>query len=78
MLKCGELGIYLLADFFKDFSSSEIETLWVLLKKLYRFDGEEQDGFESEGVLDLGQDLSELQERVLNEFKRRRNLKKES
>ena len=78
MLKCGELGIYLLADFFKDFSSSEIETLWVLLKKLYRFDGEEQDGFEEEGVLDLGQDLSELQERVLNEFKRRRNLRKES
>jgi DNA-binding MarR family transcriptional regulator len=78
MLKCGELGIYLLADFFKDFSSSEIETLWVLLKKLYRFDGEEQDGLEEEGVLDLGEDLSELQVRVVDEFKRRRNLKKES
>jgi hypothetical protein len=24
----------------------EMETLWNLLKKLYRFDGEEQDGFE--------------------------------
>lgn len=78
MLKCGELGIYLLADLFNDFSSSEIETLWVLLKKLYRYDGEVQDGFEAEGVLDLGQDLSELQKKVLNEFERRRSLRKES
>lgn len=78
MTKCTELGIYLLAELFKDFSSSEIETLWGLLKKLYRFDGEEQDGFEAEGVLDIGEDLSELHERVLKEFKSRRNFKKES
>jgi DNA-binding MarR family transcriptional regulator len=75
MLKCGELGIYLLADFFKDFSSSEIETLWILLKKLYRFDGEEQDGFEAEGAVETNQDLTEIQERVLTEFKKRRNAK---
>jgi len=77
MLKCGEMGIYFFADLFKDFSSNEIETLWVLLKKLYRFDGEEQDGFEAEGV-DLGEDLNELQEKTLKEFERRRNFKKES
>jgi len=78
MLKCGEQGIYLFADLFKDFSSNEIETLWVLLKKLYRFDGEDQDGFEADGVIDLGEDLSKSQDRVLKEFKRLRNLKKES
>ncbi|GFZ33103.1 MarR family transcriptional regulator [Clostridium zeae] len=77
IVKCTENGIYLFADLFKDFSSSEIETLWNLLKKLYQFDGEEQDGFESEGFLDLGVDPSEFQEKVLNEFGRRRNLKKE-
>ncbi|CRK84786.1 MarR family winged helix-turn-helix transcriptional regulator [Neobacillus massiliamazoniensis] len=77
MIKCGEIGIYLLADLFKEFSSSEIETLWRLLKKLYRFDGEEQDGFEAEGVLETDEDLSGVQERVLKEFERLRNLKKE-
>lgn len=77
MVKCSEIGIYFLAALFKDFSSSEIETLWKLLKKLYRYDGEEQDGFEEEGVLEINEDLSELQEKVLKEFERRRNLKHE-
>jgi hypothetical protein len=31
---------------FHDFTTDEIETFWRLLQKLYRFDGEEQDGFE--------------------------------
>jgi DNA-binding MarR family transcriptional regulator len=31
---------------FHEFSPEELETFWNLLKKLYRFDGEEQDGFE--------------------------------
>ncbi|WP_338032609.1 MarR family winged helix-turn-helix transcriptional regulator [Clostridium manihotivorum] len=77
IIKCSELGVYLLTDLFKDFSSSEIETLWTLLKKLYSFDGQMQDGFEELGTLDLGADLDGFNERVITEFERQRNLKKE-
>jgi DNA-binding MarR family transcriptional regulator len=46
LLKNGEIGNNMFLDTFKDFSTEELETLWSLLKKLYRFYGEEQDGFE--------------------------------
>jgi DNA-binding MarR family transcriptional regulator len=39
-------GIGLLKELFKDFSVDELEALWGALKKLYSFDGEEQDGLE--------------------------------
>ena len=42
----GMAGMKFFDDLFHEFSLAEIETLWKLLKKLYRFDGEEQDGFE--------------------------------
>jgi Transcriptional regulators len=45
-LKCAEKGHLFFTDLFKDFSNEELKTLWDLLKKLYRFDGEAQDGFE--------------------------------
>jgi DNA-binding MarR family transcriptional regulator len=48
LLKCGERGMQFFDDLFKEFASEELETLWNLLKKLYRFDGEEQSGFEEE------------------------------
>lgn len=35
-----------MGDVFKDFSKKELETLWVLLKKLYGYDGTKMDGFE--------------------------------
>ena len=35
-------------DLFHEFSPEEMEVLWSLLKKLYRFDGDVQDGFEEE------------------------------
>jgi len=46
MLECGERGYQFFDDVFRDFTNEELETLWGLLKKAYRFDGEEQDGFE--------------------------------
>jgi DNA-binding MarR family transcriptional regulator len=52
MLDCGERGMKFFSDLFKDFTVEEMEILWGLLKKLYRFDGEEQDGFEDEAVLE--------------------------
>jgi DNA-binding MarR family transcriptional regulator len=50
-LECGERGLRLFEDLFKDFTTAEMETLWDLLKRLYRFDGEEQDGFEAEAPI---------------------------
>jgi DNA-binding MarR family transcriptional regulator len=72
MLKCNEKGMGFLVDVFNDFTTDEIETLWSLLKKLYRFDGEEQDGLEenTSGTIEVQDDY---QIRVLKEFARRRN-----
>jgi len=72
LLVVSEKGIYLLEELFQKFSSEELETMWHLLKKLYCFDGEEQDGFEEVGDLPIDEDNTELQLRVLKEFERRR------
>lgn len=53
MLECGERGMNFFPDLFKDFTMEEMEILWGLLKKLYRFDGEEQDGFEEKANLKM-------------------------
>jgi len=49
--------------------------MWNLLKKMYRFDGEEQDGFEADGNLEPSSDQDELQANVMKEFERRRKSK---
>ncbi|MNS54876.1 Transcriptional activatory protein BadR [compost metagenome] len=72
MVEVAEKGIYFLTDLFAEFEAEELEQMWNLLKKMYRFDGEEQDGFEEEGKLEPVQDLSEIQARVIKEFERRR------
>ncbi|MGZ9583170.1 MarR family winged helix-turn-helix transcriptional regulator [Paenibacillus marinisediminis] len=76
MLESTENGIYLLTDLFAEFSSEELEQMWYLLKKMYRFDGEDQDGFEAEGNLGPVENQDELQTRVMKEFERRRNQSK--
>ncbi|HPH97596.1 MAG TPA: MarR family winged helix-turn-helix transcriptional regulator [Anaerolineaceae bacterium] len=48
LLEDNEAGLRFFDNLFHEFSPKELETLWTLLKKLYRFDGEEQDGFEEE------------------------------
>ncbi|MDT8715118.1 winged helix-turn-helix transcriptional regulator [Clostridium sp. 19966] len=63
-IECGKNSIDFFPMLFKGFSIEELETLWKLLKKLYSFDGEEQDGFEenvnfaAEEFVDI--DLDEL------------------
>lgn len=57
---------------FKKLSTDELETMWALLKKLYSFDGEEHDGFEEVGNLQMDEDNMELQMRILKEFEKRR------
>ncbi len=44
-------GIELLAKLFKTFSVDELQVLWGCLKKLYSFDGEEQDGLDEPAQL---------------------------
>ncbi|MBO0413064.1 winged helix-turn-helix transcriptional regulator [Enterococcus hulanensis] len=44
-----EQGWIFLQKTFQTFSSDELEQFWGLLKKLYEFDGEVQDGFEADG-----------------------------
>ena len=42
-------GMAWFAKLFHEFSEDELEIFWSMLKKLYCFDGEEQDGFEEPG-----------------------------
>lgn len=44
--ECFSKGMAFFANIFNDFSEEELENFWGYLKKLYCFDGEEQDGFE--------------------------------
>lgn len=46
--QCEKNSLKFFADTSKNFSIGEMEMLWTLLKKLYCFDGESQDGFEEE------------------------------
>ena len=59
MLKSSEKSINFFMDVFKDFEADEMELLWGLLKKMYRFDGEEQDGFEEDADLEVEVDQSD-------------------
>lgn len=43
---CSESSNQFFSDIFREFTTKDLETLWTLLKKLYRFDGTEHDGFE--------------------------------
>ena len=49
-----------------------METLWGLLKKLYRFDGHEQDGFEEEPDVVTNKEQKKKQIRALKEFSKLR------
>ncbi len=48
LAESNELGTRFFDVLFHEFTSEEMETLWAQLKKLYRFDGQEQDDFEEE------------------------------
>lgn len=45
---CSQRLDILLSDIFHEFTVKDLETLWILLKKMYRFDGAEHVGFEKE------------------------------
>lgn len=74
LIACSEKSTYFLADIFKDFTTEEIETLWKLLQKLYRFDGEELDGYEEtvNMAIEEPEQISDFQEKVFTELLKRR------
>lgn len=72
-VECTEGGINFFLDLFEDFTTEEMEVLWRLLKKLYSFDGEEQDGFEEEIELEMDEDAKGVEARLIKEFERRRS-----
>ena len=51
LMESANRGMAFFAEVFKDFPEDELEHFWGYLKKLYRFDGHEQDGFEESGKL---------------------------
>lgn len=73
VVECSKKAVNFMADAFKNFTTSELETFWTLLKKLYQFDGETQDGFEDEG-LKLTDDM-ELEKSIIQNFADKRNSK---
>lgn len=74
MVECSEEITNFMADVFHSFGTSELETLWRLLKKLHCFDGHKQDGFEEAGL--EFKDISEAAENALLEaFSKKRNSK---
>lgn len=49
--KYSEASVNFLEKIFKDFTLQEVEVLWKLLKKVYEYDGIEQDGFEKNAII---------------------------
>lgn len=70
IIECSQYAVDFMADIFKHFATEELETLWNLLRKLYEFDGNRQDGFEENG-LPLTSD-SRLGESILQHFAQKR------
>lgn len=74
MMECSERSLKFFADVFQRFTTEDLEILWSLLKKMYRYDGEEMDGFEEDvdnRVVGDGE-LTKSQKKALEEFDRSR------
>jgi len=75
-IECSEKAVNFMADIFHEFSTSELEEFWELLKKLYCFDGEKQDGFEETGrdIIEPADDIQQFKS-TLEGFSKKRNKK---
>lgn len=73
ILKYGSTAkVDFMAAIFKDFDKDEVETLWRLLIKLYRFDGGDMDGFE-ENIQIPHTDIEEEHQIAVERFIKKRN-----
>jgi Transcriptional regulators len=71
-LSCGRSSLEYFADVFHEFSAEELELLWELLEKLYRFDGKKQDGFEQDVNYGYENGFSDVQLQEIQNFRARR------
>lgn len=69
--ECSEAMVIFMADAFKKLDTSDLETLWSILKKIYGFDGNEQDGFEEVSTALTAE--KEFEDALLKKFAERRN-----
>ncbi|PJI10311.1 MULTISPECIES: MarR family winged helix-turn-helix transcriptional regulator [Clostridium] len=70
-IESGKESMYFFAEISKSLTKEEMEILWILLKKMYSFDGEEMDGFEENVNTRVEIDEEELEkenENLLKEF----------
>lgn len=68
--ECSEQMVLFMADVFRKLNTSDLETLWSILKKLYAFDEDEQDGFEEISEVLVADD--EVKAALLEKFAERR------
>lgn len=72
MIKGYTASLLFYGDVFKSFSAEEMQILWCLLKKLYSFDGKEQEGFEGDTNLEFDEDQMKEGIEAFEEFKKLR------
>jgi DNA-binding MarR family transcriptional regulator len=74
--ECSEIGMLLFADIFSGLTSRDLSVLWDLLKRIYRFDGDEHQGLEADpnDDLDLDEAMRESGLRALEAFIEKRQL----
>ena len=70
VIECSQYAVDFMADLFRNFNTQELETLWNLLRRLYEFDGNHQDGFEEDGAQLIAD--PELSNRILQHFAEKR------
>ncbi len=70
-----ELSVEYFTKIFREFSAEEVNTLWDLLKKLYRFDGKEQEGFEEYIRYDEENEFSDYLQEQIQKFEIKRSMK---
>lgn len=72
MMKGYTASLLFYSDVFKSFSTEEMQILLCLLKKLYRFDGKEHDGFEGDTNLEFNEEQMNEGIKAFEEFKKLR------
>jgi DNA-binding MarR family transcriptional regulator len=76
LVKCSsDFAVDFMADIFKSLTTEELESLWILLKKIYSFDGVEFNGFEEDIQIPDTLNSSEIKEE-LERFHEKRNAKR--
>lgn len=72
ILASAEQSIVLFTDMFSKFTTQDLESLWILLKKLHDYDGCEQLNFEENVEYGSDEELTESQQETIKNFENSR------